>query len=117
MRSRVRRYDPLRDLILSLRAAAAQIDQPVARAIAARKATAIPRTLTERAHGRKAMLAGLGRAQMRALPDLPPERWADARSVLRAAADALDSRFDLVSETNFTGRMVRSGKTAISAMH
>jgi hypothetical protein len=35
--------------------------------------------------------------------------------VLRGCADALDSQFELTSETIFTGRMGRSGVTAAQA--
>lgn len=106
-----RRYDPLRDLILNIRVAAAQIEEPAARRIAAREADRIPQTLVERAHGAKAKIAGLARAQMRALPTLAPEKFADAVSVLRGCADALASRFEVTSEIQL-GRRGRSSTKA-----
>lgn len=110
MRSK-RRYDPLRDLIHNIRVAAVQIENHHARRIAAREADRIPQTLVERAHGAKAKIAGLARTQMRALPTLAPERYADAASVLRGCADALSSRFEVTSETQL-GRRVRSSTKA-----
>jgi hypothetical protein len=98
MRSKRHHYDPLRDLIANLRVAAAQITCANARRIAAREADRIPPSKTERAHGTKAKIAFMGRQQMRALPGLPRENWAEAADVMRNCADALDGRFELVSE-------------------
>lgn len=105
--SRMRRYNPMADLIRSIRVAAAQIDIPRAREIAAREAERIPLTMTEKAHGAKAKVAGLARAQMKALPGLSPEALPDAVDVLRGCADALDSRFEVTSETHLVGRSGR----------
>lgn len=110
MRSR-RRYDPFRELISEIRTAAAQINTPQARQVAAREADRIPLTQTERAHGAKAKIAGLARAQMRALPNLSPDKYADAVSVLRGCADALTSRFEVTSEVQL-GRSRRSNHQA-----
>lgn len=88
-----RPYDPMRDLVRNIRVAAAQIEEPHARRIAAREAGRIPLTRTERAHGRKAEIAQIARAIMRRLPDMPRAEYAEARGVLRACAEALDSRF------------------------
>lgn len=86
-------YDPLRDLIRALRVAAAQIDTPRAREIAAREADRIPLTRTEKAHGAKAKIAALARCQMRRLPMLEGQAVIDAKAVLIGCADALASDF------------------------
>lgn len=88
-----RPYDPMRDLMQSIRVAAVQIEEAHARRIAARDADRIPLTRTERAHGRKAEIAQVARAIMRRLPDMPRSEYADAASTLRACAEALDSHF------------------------
>lgn len=103
-------YNPLTDLIRNMRVAAAQIEEPQARRIAASAADRIPLTRIEKAHGAKAKMARLGRLQMRALPDLPREKYADAQSVLRAVVDALDSRFEVTSETHLGQRARKEGR-------
>jgi hypothetical protein len=97
----------MRELIIQARAAAAQIDNAQARRIAAREADRIPLTAQERAHGRKGEVAKLARAHMRRLPDMPREEYPNAISVLRNCADALDSRFEVISETRLGGKTVR----------
>jgi hypothetical protein len=111
MRTDRSKRNPLDDLAREMRTAAAQIETAQARRVAAREADKIPLTKAEKAHGYKGKMARLGRQQMRALPDLPPEQFADAVSVLRGCADAILSRFEVTSEIHL-GRKGRSSSNA-----
>lgn len=111
MPSKNRFPDPMHQLIRELRTAARQIDNANARAVAAREADRIPITKAERAHGGKGKLARHARIELRALRKLSPAEFAEAAVRLRDCADALDSRFEVISEVHL-GRMGRSGQAA-----
>jgi len=104
---RRRPYDPMRDLIQKIRVAAAQINEANARRIAAREAVRIPLTQTEKAHGKRGDVARRARALMRALPDMDPANYDESRDALLGFVEALESRFEVTSETSL-GRKGRS---------
>jgi hypothetical protein len=96
---RQRRENPLKRLVAEMRAAAAQIEEPVARIVAAREAGRIPLTMVERQFSKRGECARLARKILSRLPELDCEERAVAARHLRGYAEILESRFEIASET------------------
>ena len=111
---RHRQTSPLTRLILEARAAAAQIEQPAARELAAREAKSIPVTRVELRASLKGKVAKHVRGLMERLPTMadPAERQ-DVATLLREMADVLASPgFEDSGVVSRPGRTERAGVTA-----
>lgn len=90
---RERAQDPMRRLVMQLRAAAANIHIAPAREMAAREARLIPQTFAERMpNTTKGKVARWARAAMSGLPKVPADERAEMAETLRGFATILDGR-------------------------